>query len=213
MLLPSRSQVILIYRRRQSIIPSKISWKKNGVIYFSPESPNLLLKRHEEKKIILEELIPELRSYSEQNDVLPYSKLFSGKEGVKIALDDVIESAKQQKIHTIYSFLRPEFMDHFPKIGNRWIKEREKHGIFIKVVRPVLKKGDNDHGYENNTLRETRVMPEDYPIKGSLFVCGRKTTLFSIKNYQMYAATIDSEPFSSMFENMFQYIWKTLPKT
>ncbi|MDB5259720.1 MAG: transcriptional regulator TrmB [Candidatus Taylorbacteria bacterium] len=188
------------------------SWKKNTITYFFPESPNLLLKKYNERKTILEELIPELKTYSEQNEVLPYAKLYTGKEGVKIAMNGVLENAIEQKTNTIYSFIRPDFTDIFPKISDSWIQEREKHGISIRIIRPVLNKGDNTLGYEKNGLRETKVMPGSYPIESSIYISGSKSTLFAIKDHQMYAATIDSVVFANMFKNMFLYIWDTLPK-
>jgi sugar-specific transcriptional regulator TrmB len=73
-------------------------WKKNNVNYYSPESPNILLKQHKEKEELLNSVVPELFSYIKMNGKVPSAKFYTGKEGVKIVLDYVIENQSTKSL-------------------------------------------------------------------------------------------------------------------
>ena len=185
-------------------------WKKNNVNYYSPESPNVLLKQHKEKEELLNSVVPELFSYIKMNGKVPSAKFYTGKEGVKIVLDDVIERSIDQKLNIIHSIIRPEFNDYFPKIMTEWIQRREEKNIYIQIIIPDIPVDEKKLSYFKNDLRETRVMKKDYPLGSSIFIYGNKTALFSLEDNQMYATVIESAPFSSMFKSMFGAVWDTL---
>jgi sugar-specific transcriptional regulator TrmB len=182
-------------------------WRKNSVRYYSAESPNRLLKMQEEKLEKMKELVPELRLISEDGRTVPSAKLYTGKEGAKAVLQDVLDHSKMIKVKNISAYIRPDFIKYFPKASREWIKAREDLGIHFRILRPEFELGDSSEGYENNPLRETRVIKNQQDIKSSMYIYGNKTALFFMDNQKIYSLIIESEPFSNIFLSFFNMVW------
>ena len=182
-------------------------WRKNGVRYYSAESPNRLLKIQEDKLEKMKELIPELRLLSEDGRTVPSAKLYTGREGAKAVLQDILDHSKIAKVKSISAYLRPDFIKYFPKVSREWIETRERLDIHIRIIRPEFVEGDIDEGYESNTYRETREVKGPQDIKSSMYIYGNKTALFFMDNQKIYSLIIESEPFSSIFSSFFNMIW------
>lgn len=187
-------------------------WRKNGIKYYGAESPNRLLKIQEEKLEKLKEIVPELRLVSENGKTTPSAKLYTGREGCKAVLQDILDYSKITRVKNISSYIRPDFIKYFPKISREWIKDREKLDIHLKIIRPTLSEGESNEGYENNALRETREIEIAEDIKSSMYIYGNKTALFFMDNQKIYSLIIESEPFSSIFSSFFNMIWNNLSK-
>lgn len=185
-------------------------WRKNGVRYYSAESPNRLLKIQEEKIEKMKDLIPELRLLSEDGKSVPSAKLYTGREGAKAVLEDVLEHSKLTKVKSIIAYIRPDFIKYFPKVSREWIKTREQLGIHFRIIRPEFETGDINEGYENNNFRETRKLKDEQEIKSSMYIYGNKTALFFMDNQKIYSLIIESEPFSSIFSSFFNVIWNSV---
>ena len=185
-------------------------WRKNGVKYYGAESPNRLLKIQEEKLEKMKELIPELRLLSEDGRTVPSAKLYTGKEGSKVVLQDILDHSKLTRVKTISAYLRPDFIKYFPKVSREWIKTRERSNIHIRIIRPEFVPGDIDEGYESNSFRETREVKGPQDIKSSMYIYGNKTALFFMDNQKIYSLIIESEPFSSIFSSFFNLIWNNV---
>ncbi len=74
------------------------SYKKNNVLYYLPESPSRFEKILDEKKRILESLVPELRGLISTTDITPSVKLYSGEDGARIVLDDIYDRPLEKGI-------------------------------------------------------------------------------------------------------------------
>ncbi len=71
------------------------SYKRNNICRYTPESINKLLKIHKDKEKIIESIIPQIRSLAYEHDSNPNVKLYTGKEGVKIVLEDILETLEE----------------------------------------------------------------------------------------------------------------------
>ena len=184
------------------------SWKKNNIAYYYCESPLQLKKVLEEKMLLAEQIIPELQILSQDKE-RPSTKMYSGERGIKIVLDDVIETSKNQKLNTIEAIFTEDMGIFFPKYTARWVSEREKSGIRIKIIQPSTETSDN-RWFENNSFRETRLMPGNFPIQGSMIFYGSKIAFFSVRDNQMYSVIIESNIFSNMIRQLFMFTWERL---
>ncbi len=184
------------------------SWKKNNIAYYYCESPQQLKKIPEDKITLAEQIIPELQMLSRQKD-RPAAKMYSGDRGIKIVLDDVIETIRNEKLNVIEAIFTEEMDSFFPKYTEKWVKDREKYGARIKILRPHAVQ-ENSRWFENNPLRETRIMPSEFPIRSSVIFYGTKTAFFSLKNSEMYSVIIESDTFSDTIHQMFLFAWEHL---
>lgn len=184
------------------------SWKKNNVTYFYAESPKQLIKVLEDKIAVAEEIIPELRLMSRDKN-RPSTRMYTGKEGIKTVLSDVLETAKTEKLNFIEAIFNKEFEEYFPKYTKKWIEDREKMKLRARILQPG---GSSWVGksYENNDFRETRILSGQFPIDGSMIIYKNKIAFFSVKDSEMYSVIIDSDTFSNIVRQLFLFSWSNL---
>jgi sugar-specific transcriptional regulator TrmB len=185
-------------------------WLKNGISYYTAESPNKILKLLEDKTEILKQVLPELRLLSKSDLMMPQATIYTGKEGAKIVLEDILEKAISQKLNTIYAYIKPDFILHLPKVSKRWITEREKHSIRMKLIHPELLPTDSMIGYEKNPLRETRIIKKEHDLESSIYIYGAYTALFYLNDNKTYSLIIKSEKFSNTLKGFFEFMWENL---
>jgi sugar-specific transcriptional regulator TrmB len=188
-------------------------WKKNNISFYSPESPNKILKMEESKIDTLKQIIPELNYVAEADALSPSARLYVGKAGAKKVLDEVIEKAKLQRVNTIYSYIRPDSIDYLPVASRAWIKEREAASIKMNIIRPEIEDPSQDVGYDNNDLRETRILSDRGPLESSFYIYGGNIALFYLDHEKMYSLIIESPHFTNTLKGFFDFMWNSLEAT
>jgi sugar-specific transcriptional regulator TrmB len=187
-------------------------WKKNNISFYSPESPNKILKMEESKIDTLKQIVPELNFISEADALSPRARLYVGKTGAKKVLDEIIEKAKLQKVGTIFAYIRPDSLLYFPTASRSWIKEREAASIRMNIIRPKIEDPRQNVGYENNHLRETRILSDRGPLESSIYIYGNNMALFYLHHEKMYSLIIESPHFTNTLKGFFDFMWNSLTK-
>lgn len=127
---------------------------------FVAEDPEKILKlvkaREEEIKEAsekLQELIPELKSLQEVGGEKPVTKFYSGKNGIKFILDDILFQMKKdsEKIYYIYSAegVREDIYEAYPDYNNKRIKNK----INAKTI--SLSSGGGTYGLDERKWLKT----------------------------------------------------------
>ncbi len=192
--------------RKQGFVSS---WLKNGVKYFSPESPKKLKDVIDEKNRILTETMPELLKMFSSDSIYPSAKLYIGKEGVKHVFEVLLEHVDRHKLKKLYVYSDDLLTEQFPKFFSEWRIRKNKTGAFTHLIVPHgTPMNDN---YSSNALRETRFMPKEFSFLGSVDVTGNLVAFFSFKDKEVYSILIDSPIVAEMLTKLFTYIWDTLP--
>jgi sugar-specific transcriptional regulator TrmB len=184
------------------------SWKKNNITYYFCESPKQLIKTLEDKISLARDIIPELQILSSK-EAGPSTKMYSGENGVKIVFEDVLETAKTEKVFVIEAVFTAEFVKYLPKYMTKWMQKREELNIKVKILQPNEFSGIK-FGYENNNFRETKTMTNDFPINGDMIIYGSKTAFFSAKNNEMYSIIIESDTFTKIIAELFRSTWQNI---
>ncbi|MBI2110723.1 TrmB family transcriptional regulator [Candidatus Woesearchaeota archaeon] len=177
---------------------------KESKKYFQAANPKKLIQALEEKKNIIQEIIPELSSISETVKEKPKVTVYEGLKGIRSILKDVLEEKR-----TIYHYgdivsIQEVFSYAFPQ----YIKERVKRKIPIKIIckkeelhKELLKTAKKE-------LREFVFVPENYEFKSSVFIYANKVAIFNIKREPYYVVVIENEDFYDTQKNLFEIVWK-----
>lgn len=180
--------------------------RKNNVAYFTPESPNQLLRLLKEKEEALNEIMPQIRAISSRNIDTPTARLFIGLDGIKTGLEDILETLKTQKIKQIFATSQPDLLEYLPKYFPAWLKDREALGVHTKLILPF-------HAQDylpSNELREVRFLPENFPFSCSVTIYGSKMAFFSLQGEDSYCVVLESVSITEMFKQFFLFSWTML---
>lgn len=182
------------------------SLKKNNVLYYTPENPSRLKVLAEEKEKIISELLPELSAIIDTDQEKPNVKMYTGAEGVKIALEDILETMKRENSHVLLAASRSEITKLFPKYFPEWLKRRETLGIRTKLILPEIERTTSV--FQENSLREIRYLPESFGFKATIHIYGNKMAVFNLKESEVYSIVVESEPIVQSFTQFFLFAWE-----
>ncbi len=188
------------------------SYKKNNILYFVAESPSRFEKILEEKRKILDSIVPELRNFLYTTDITPSVKLYTGQDGARIVLDDIYDHPKEKGINEFFTISHPEFKNYFPKYLPKKLEGKNRLGIFTRLIAPYSEKGVVPAEYQNDAFREVRFLPRNYPFQGTLIMYGEKIAFFSSKENEVYSIILESPIISNIFKQFFLFTWETLAK-
>lgn len=179
---------------------------KESKKYFSPAQPSKLIENLEEKKKIIEEIIPELDSLSESIKEKPRVTIFEGIRGVRAILKDVLEERK-----TIYHYgdiisIQKVFAHVFPQ----YISERIKRKIPIKII--CKKEEAHDELLKNakKEFREFSFIPEKFKFDSTVFIYANRVAIFNIKQEPYFVVVIHNDDFYKTQKNFFELTWEML---
>lgn len=201
--------------RKRNIIQS--TPKGNSVIYSidTPERLHFLIDQQkeklEQKESALQNVMGDLKNMMNPYAVLPKIHFFEGIEGVKKALETIIQELKTGD--EIVSFVKVfnQFNDYpeIKNIVNTFLKKRISKNISTRVLgisSPeiiALQKQDSKH------LRETRIIPSldiDFP-GGEIFLY--KNTVYSMtsENGIIFGFYVQSPSIYAMIRSLFETAW------
>jgi HTH-type transcriptional regulator, sugar sensing transcriptional regulator len=177
---------------------------KESKKYFQVAKPKKLVEMLEEKKKIIQEVIPELTALHGTIKEKPNVKIYEGLKGVRSILKDVLEEKK-----TIYHYgdivsMQKVFLHAFPQ----YIKERIKKKIQIKIICKKEKQHEELLKNAKNELREFVFAPKGFEFKTSVFIYANKVAIFSIKHEPYYVILMENEDFYDTQKNFFDMTWK-----
>jgi sugar-specific transcriptional regulator TrmB len=184
-------------------------WKKNNISYFSAESPNRLLKLLDEKKEMLNSILPEMMNLRQIDSLTPATRIYEGKEGLKIVWDDILDTAEKQGLREIHAISGLDVLKYLPRYFPEWLKRREKLGVFSYVITKETNPS-TDSTLVKNRLRETRVMPMGLMGNGTIDIYGNKVAFFSLKDGQIYSIILESPSIAEFLRNFFISTWGLL---
>lgn len=183
-------------------------FKKNNVAHFATESPNRLMNVLKEKEEIIQSVMPEIRALTSTNPEMPVAKLYTGIDGIKIGLEDTLETLKNKKIKQLLATSQPEMLESLPKYFPNWLKQREDLGVFTKLILPASAK---DY-LKSNELREIRFLDKKFPFSSPVTIYADKIAFFSFEGSEPYCIIIQSKAISDMFTQFFLFTWEMLGK-
>ena len=181
---------------------------KNNKKYFNADNPERIMQilkgREQEIKESEEEInkvLPEL--IKSQNIAIEKqeAKIFTGKEGIKSILEDVLKTKKD----FVAFGAEGKFKDIFKWYFDNWQLRRTKAKIKHKIIYNSILKGKRPT--KEQKLVEARFLPAGYEFPATTMVYGNKTAII-IWDINPIGFVLESNQVTKSFINYFELLWK-----
>ncbi|MDB5259253.1 MAG: transcriptional regulator TrmB [Candidatus Taylorbacteria bacterium] len=188
------------------------SYKKNNVLHYLTADPVRLSRDLEEKKDLLQSILPTLQALSKDAAFRPSVQTFTGARGVKIVFDDAYNNPRKHGIKEYHTISHPKLLEYMPRQFPKYMENKRRLNLSSKILVPnfVSRKGPPE--YMSDSHRETRYLTQDFSFEGTLMIYGRKTALISHKDGEVYSMIIDSQAITEMFDAVFKCLWNLIPQ-
>lgn len=183
--------------------------KKKRNLYYA-EDPRILGNQLEEKKTVLNNILPQLLSIANFIDKKPDIRFFEGIEGIKNVYQDTLKYPNQE----ILMWGSPEVNKHFDKdfLWNYYILKRIENKISMRAIGPQEKIVEEIKANDQVELRQTRLNPySEFQFDVEINLYGkRKIGIMSFR--EQVGLIIESEKIYNTLKSIFELNWKMLEK-
>lgn len=174
-------------------------------ILIVPEDPRMLLKKSEEQRKQLEEVLPEFMSIYNRPGEKPKVRFYQGVDGLKRIYEDTLTAG--ETIHLI-----SDFEQMFSAIEPDWMwqyaKRRTEKGIKAYSIAKEGSRALEVKKKDTQQLRETRLV-KDGNFETEINIYGDKVAMLSFR--RPYAGVIiEDRAIAQTLKSMWQMMWKTL---
>ena len=176
---------------------------QNKKTFFQAAKPQKLVSLLDEKKSIINSVLPSLEELEERAKSDSNVRVFKGVKGIKTINQEVLEC---KKIKTLLPDIGEEFMKEF-YIENFSIKRIEKK-IPIKVLRGEVKTiYQKTIKTDKEIFREVKFNKELTPIKAQYIIYGNSLAIISFHG-EPFGVVIKDPLIHNSIEIMFDVLWK-----
>lgn len=181
--------------------------RKKRTLYYA-EDPRILENQLEEKKIVLNSLLPQLLSMANFIDKKPSIKYFEGIEGIKNVYQDTLNYPGQEILMwgtaDVFKYFDEEYM------WNYYLNKRIENKIWLRGIGQNLEIVRNIKSKDKEQLRETRLCNSDelfFEVEINLYG-KKKIGIMSFK--EQIGLIIESEKIYNTLKSIFEINWKAL---
>jgi len=183
---------------------------KQKFVAEEPEKLISIIKNKEEEfkktRQNIEDIIPELRSLQDKGGQKPTSKFYEGKNGIKLILEDVLNSVYKNGENEYYIYSATNASEDINKAYPDFTKVRIKKEIKVKAI--AMAKGGNVHG-----LDERRWLGTDQESATFIFIYAGKCAFISRDSKGMpVGVIIENQMIYETQKVIFSELWKLLKK-
>lgn len=180
--------------------------ERSGRRYVIAEDPRVLIDRLDSRRQMLDEVMPQLRSFYNRIKGKPQIRFHEGEEGIRTALWDCLTVKGEPKV--LRGILSMHELMETPGLEemNRFIEARAQRGIELKVIRSEDREVDQIWPTSASHLRELRYAPSTITFPMTTFIYDDRVCLISSRN-ENYGLIIESEEFATMQRALFDTTW------
>jgi sugar-specific transcriptional regulator TrmB len=202
--------VILEKLKEMGLISMSVRQKKR---IFAVQKPDKLLKiidlekeKLNEKEKELKNILPELKSLTKKNTLVPIIKYYEGKEGVWNILDDLFES--EQDTFMISTGKAYDVLG-FKRIIKDVIEKRRKIGTTAYIISDHHPEQIKEYRKGKTLFRQYRFLPETIELDSIVYIYAGKIALVFFKE-PLSGVIIENKELFQVFKFMFENLWKEL---
>jgi len=188
--------------------------KKNKKTIFKAVRPEKLLNILEEKKEQITSILPDLKNLFDISRGRPGVSFFTGAEGLKTVLSDILNEAKEVCILGEGE----SFINAIPGWIEAYLKKRAGKKIKIKMIlraTPYSLKSIKQLRASNSELNSSlsvRMLPEAYRFDSSGFdIYNNKVVFYSFEK-DNHAVVVESAVITRMVKTVFEILWNEADK-
>jgi sugar-specific transcriptional regulator TrmB len=181
--------------------------RKKRTLYYA-EDPRILENQLEEKKTVLEGILPQLLSMASCIDKKPDVKYFEGSEGIKNVYQDTLNYPGQEILMwgttDVFKYFDEEYMWDY------YLKKRIEKKIWMRAIGQNLGIVQKIQAEDKKYLRETRLYDSpELNLEVEINLYGkRKIGIMSFK--ENLGLIIESEKIYTTLKTIFELNWKML---
>lgn len=194
------AQFIIQHLQKRGLINFYIKRKRK---YWIAENPEKLLTALKEQETMLKEALPELQALRHDTGVKPVVKFYSGADGIKDILDNIIETKRHilslTSMEDMMILLSENFRDFIERRYARHLKVRFLTNRSPETI--ALKKRDAQE------LRHTKFLSDDFKLKNANFVYGDKIAIISFNKKLPVGTVIEDEDIANTQTMLFEAAW------
>lgn len=169
-----------------------------GVKRFIAENPNKIKSYFEQRLILAERIIPELRKETSKTLSNSEIKTYRGKEAIKSITEDALNTEERiiLSIGSSKKFL--QFIGGKFGYGHR----RRMKGILARSIRL-----EGDELPTNPRLNQTKFIDKDTDFPGYILIYDNRVCVIMFEKNGL-AFVVENQSFSKMAKSIFELIWK-----
>lgn len=196
--------------KKMGLVSTQTRGKKQLFIAGSPSQLAQLLNREEkeieQKKDVLEKVLPDLSALFNLGGDKPVVRYFEGKEGLLVMQEEFLK-AKSKEILGIFSI--DAVLKLFPAPSDDYSARRIRKGIHSKIIYtsssgPILKTADAA------SLRESKYLPyEKFHFNADITVFDNNVAVTSLQG-KVGASLITDRNIADSFRALFDFLWQTI---
>ena len=200
---------------RQTVYETLESLKQKGLVssftqnkkkHFEASNPNKLRESIEEKKKIVDNLIPELLKIKSKPNIKPTVEFYEGTEGIKRIYNQILEDKPKELLEYGNSSIFIEIMKLY--FIDNYITKRISHKINVKLI--TENNSEIKRLYETNKkfLRETRYLENINKLKTAGYIYNNKFIIIKFSPEPL-AISIEDEETTKTQKEFFELLWKS----
>jgi len=196
--------------KKQGLI---LSFHKNNILYYTPESSQKLLEILDNKKESITKILPQLDALIHSSSIKPIIKIYEGPEGIKKVRQDQLETLVKEDQKILYAIANADMYKILPKYFSNWVEERVKHKIQSWLIMPHSAQDNQKYADPQKLkqdMRQVKFLPQGFDYQCSLNIYGNKLAFFSLKKGQIISVILESQPITNMFKQFFLFNWGML---
>jgi sugar-specific transcriptional regulator TrmB len=202
--IPRSSCEVLLSQLQKKGFVSMHSYKK--VRRYTAEDPKSVLEQSHRKVKTLESIIPNLSNLYLKSTPVPSVRLYEGKEGVWMVLEEILKEAK-----ILYGFgsadaLYDSIGDTFPDFRTRRIQKK----IPVHIILKDTPRARQRQRLGPSELRDVRLIQDAGESRSLIFMWNNKIASFSFNN-QLMVVVLESKDIYESQMALFQTTWHSLP--
>lgn len=174
-------------------------------IFYKAEHPEKLIKKLEENKRKIEEILPELISLYSLSSKEPKIRFYEGKEKLFSMYEEIFKAKKIEAMISVDRFLSLFTIkdnEHFFRILTR-------HGGKLHDMFQDTKKARDFTRYKYRTgVSEVKILPKTFNFATDILVFDNKVALISFEN--ILGIIIEDENIAKTQQQMLSFIWNQL---
>ncbi len=177
---------------------------QNKINYYTASNPSKFLdiaseeiKLAENKKVLAKKIISEIKLIKEETRAQPIAQIFSGSNGLKTIMNDVINTEKD----FIEFGVEGRLKDILPIFTEQWANQRRKRNIKAKII---CTEGSIAPTWK---LNEIKFVPKEYQSPAFTLIYGNKVAMF-LQEEPILIILIESDKLAQSYQNYFKLLWK-----
>lgn len=200
-----------VYKTVDDLIKMGLVEEAEGKVKkFTALHPMHLVQFMEYKKILAEQLLPQLMGIFVASKFKPKMHFYEGTAGVKKVFEDVLDLRND----TIYTFSSIQQM--LERFGSTYIRHHMEKRVAKNIKRLSLRSSDTRfedkwdfYSSDQKLLREIKYLPKQIKADTLIQIYGDKVSVIASKK-EDYAFIVESKELSALMRQIFIWLWQSV---